>query len=160
MTAMTGEMAKIAEGLVAGQIIPYLGPMVLKLDAANAVVPGTPEELVLRLVAKASVPHKIRNNLTATAQFIENFKHRKTVVNLMNEAFAVPAQPTPLHRCLASLPNLPLVVDVWYDAAMAQALQEKAVTWGQVQGLSQAEHFGNWAQFYNADGSAANAAEA
>jgi SIR2-like domain len=165
MKALSGEIAKIAQGLAAGQIIPYLGPSVLKLDAANAVVPGTPEELVLRLIAKASVPHKIRNNLTATAQFIENFKHRKTVVNLMNEAFALPAQPTVLHRYLATLPNLPLIVDVWYDAAMALALQEKATAqgaanWGQVQGLSQAEHFGKWAQFYHSDDSTANATEA
>lgn len=161
MNAAAGTVIRIAQGLQSGQIIPYLGPSILKLDSVNAAVPGTPEELVLRLVAKASVPHKIRNNLTAAAQFIENFKHRKTVVNLMNEAFATAAQPTALHRYLAALPNLPLVVDVWYDSAMELALQQaRPGNWGEVQGLSQAEHFGKWVQFYQADGSAASESEA
>ncbi len=161
MNVTTGTATRIAAGLAAGQIIPYLGPSILKLDSVNAAVPGTPEELVQRLVAKASVPHKIRNNLTAAAQFIENFKHRKTVVNLMNEAFATAAQPTDLHRYLAALSNLPLVVDVWYDGAMELALQQaRAGNWGEVQGLSQAEHFGKWVQFYHADGSAASETEA
>lgn len=165
MSAIAATLTKITQGLASGQIIPYLGPSVLKLDSANSVVPSTPDELVQRLIVKASVPHKIRNNLTATAQFIENFKHRKTVVSLMNEAFAIPARPTVLHHYLATLSNLPLVVDVWYDAAMALALQQRYdaqenTTWGQVQGLSQAEHFGKWVQFYTADGRAVTDAAA
>jgi hypothetical protein len=41
-----------------------------------------------------AVPGKIKNRLTAAAQFIENFKHRKTLVKAMNEAFA----PRPSRR--------------------------------------------------------------
>ncbi|HET6789452.1 MAG TPA: SIR2 family protein, partial [Aquabacterium sp.] len=65
-------------------------------------VPATPEALVALLVAKATVPHKIRNRLTQAAQFIENFKHRKSVVHLMNEAFAATPAPSPLHLALAA----------------------------------------------------------
>jgi hypothetical protein len=117
-------------------------------------VPSSPETLVQHLTAKASVPHKIRNNLTAAAQFIENFKHRKTVVNLMSEAFQTPATATELHRYLAGLTRLPLVVDVWYDSAMAAALQSRD-DWGCIQGLSQAEHFGVWTKNYLPDGTEA-----
>ena len=110
------------------------------------------------MTAKVSVPHKIRNNLTAAAQFIENFKHRKTVVKLMAEAFQTDATATELHRYLAGLPRLPLVVDVWYDNAMASALQGRD-DWGQIQGLSQAEHFGTWTKNYLPDGTEAGLVE-
>lgn len=143
--------AEIARGLSQGRVIPYLGPGVLALAAANEAVPFSPEILVQHLTAKVSVPHKIRNNLTAAAQFIENFKHRKTVVKLMEEAFQTEATATELHRHLAALPQLPLVVDVWYDNAMTNALRERG-DWGMIQGLSQAEHFGAWTRNYLPDG--------
>lgn len=154
----SSDVETIRSALLAGTAIPFLGPGVLALEPGNAAVPASPEALVQRLTVKTSVPHKIRNNLTAAAQFIENFKHRKTIVTLMNEAFAVPAQPTELHRYLAALTQLPMIVDVWYDSAMAGALKERT-NWGQIQGLSQSEHFGQWTQAYRADDAPADAAE-
>ena len=68
----------IRESLNSGLAIPYLGAGVLALAGEGCPLPASPGDLVGRLTAKASVPHKIRNNLTAAAQFIENFKHRKT----------------------------------------------------------------------------------
>jgi len=157
MSELSAAVAEIARGLGAGQVIPYLGPGVLALASANAAVPASPEALVQRLTAKASVPHKIRTSLTAAAQFIENFKHRKTVVNLMAEAFQTAAVATDLHRYLAGLTRLPLVVAVWYDNAMAAALQDRG-DWGRIQGLSQAEHFGAWTKNYLPDGAEAEEA--
>ena len=72
-----------------GEVIPYLGPGVLSL-ARSSELPASPEALVSYLTKTATVPHKIRNNLTAAAQYIENFKHRKTVVAAMNNAFSAP----------------------------------------------------------------------
>jgi hypothetical protein len=131
----------IRKSLLSGQAIPYLGPGVLALAGEACPLPSSPEVLVGRLTAKASVPHKIRKNLTAAAQFIENFKHRKTVKAAMTEAFATPVQSTPLHRYLASLTGLPLIVHAWYDDLPQRALA-RAKGWGMVQGVSQAEHFG------------------
>lgn len=142
--------AEIEAGLRAGRVVPYLGPGMLSLVPQYAV-PGTPEALVALLTAKVTVPHKIRSRLTQVAQFIENFKHRKTVVDLMNNAFAAAPSASPLHAWLASL-NLPLIVDTWYDEAMSTALHEAGVKWGEVQGLSQSEHFGNWTGWYDRDG--------
>ena len=83
-----------------------------------------------RAGSKVSVPHKLRGNLTAAAQFIENFKHRKSVVHLMEEAFRPDVEPAPLHRYLAGLTKEPLlIVDAWYDNAMAHALQSRCL-WG------------------------------
>ena len=143
----------IHTGLVNGRVIPYLGPGVLNLADEPSPLPFAGSVLVTKLTAKASVPHKIRNNLSAAAQFIENFKHRKSVVASMKEAFSPPMAPTVLHRYLASLPRLPLWVHTWYDNLPQQALRDQERSWGMVQGVSQAEHFGEWVHFFDSDGS-------
>lgn len=145
-------LERVHTALVNGRLIPYFGPGVLELAEEPSPVPTAAQMLVAKLTSKAAVPHKIRNNLTAAAQFIENFKHRKTVSAAMTEAFAPPQPPTALHRFVASLPNLPLWVHAWYDDLPARALAERGNAWGVVQALSQAEHFGNWVYYYDADG--------
>ena len=84
-----------------GAIVPYLGPGVTGLLGEKAP-PSLPEKLVVELVAGATVPHKIRNNLTAAAQYIENFKHRKTLTCLMAKAFAIDAEPSAFHAWIAA----------------------------------------------------------
>ncbi len=148
----------IHAGLINGRLIPYLGPGVLGLLDGPSTLPAAPLELVGKLTAKASVPHKIRHNLSAAAQFLENFKHRKTVTAAMTEAFAPRIQPTDLHRFLTELPKLPLWVHAWYDDLPQQALAQRALakpdrSFGIVQGVSQAEHFGTWVHFYDGCGS-------
>ncbi len=143
---------EIVKSLAAGNVIPYLGPGVLGLESTTCQVPATPEDLVKLLTAKVSVPHKIRNNLTAAAQFIENFKHRKTIVSLMAEAFSTGVSPNVLHHYVAGLGKKPLlIVDTWYDDAMAIALRGQQ-NWGQIQGVSQAEHMGEWVHYFDDSG--------
>jgi hypothetical protein len=137
--------------LAEGSAIPYLGPGVLALAGPECPIPASAEALVLRLTATASVPHKIRNNLTAAAQFIENFKHRKSVTKAMTEAFRADVAPTTLHRYLATRPKLPLMVHAWYDDIPQKALSARQ-GWGAVQGVSQSEHFGTWVHYFRADG--------
>jgi hypothetical protein len=141
---------QLIDGLRNGGAIPYFGPGVLDLVPGGAPVPKSPEGLVSILASKVSLPHKIRNKLTAAAQFIENFKHRKTLVTHMTEAFKPPVTPSVLHTLIASMP-LPLIVDTWYDNAMPAAMQGRS-DWGHVQGLSQSEHFGTWFGYYDAAG--------
>ena len=140
----------IAQAFERGAAIPYLGPGVLSVDGSP--LPGSQDALVVHLTTKASVPHKIRNNLGAAAQFIENFKHRSTVTNSMTEAFSCEAQPTSLHTLLMSLAALPLVVHGWYDDLPQKALRSRS-GWGMAQGVSHAEHSGDWVHYYHADGS-------
>ena len=141
----------IAEGLLAGTLAPYLGPEMLGLCSA-VPVPDTPLALAGFLNAKTSVPGKIRGKLTAVAQFIENFKHRKTLVTAMNEAYASTPAPSALHRWIAALPA-PLIVDCWYDDTLRSALAERN-DWAEVQGQSQSEHFGAWVGWSAATGQA------
>jgi len=140
----------IARQLATGAVIPYLGPEMLTL-CRDVAVPMTPLALAESMTAKVSVPHKIRKRLTQTAQFIENFKHRKSVVHLMNEAFAATPSPSALQLALASS-GAKLWVDTWYDDSFASALAQGTQPWVQVQGLSQSEHFGQWTGAYAADG--------
>ena len=149
---MTDLIQEIARSLDTGAIIPYLGPDMLSL-CSDLKVPATPLALAESMTAKVSVPHKIRQRLTQAAQFIENFKHRKSVVHLMNEAFASTPTPSPLHRALAGS-GAGLWVDTWYDDTLSTALAQESekASWAQVQGLSQSEHFGHWTGVYGADG--------
>lgn len=142
---------EIEAGLATGMLIPYLGAGMLTLVPGGAPVPMAPEVLATFLTSKVTVPHKIRSRLTAAAQFIENFKHRKTIVSLMAEAFQPVVLASPLHTYLAALPRLPLIVDTWYDNALQCAMQSRA-GWGQVQGLSQSEHFGTWIGYFDNTG--------
>lgn len=140
----------IAASFHEGKCIPYLGPGVLAME--DSPLPAAPETLVKQLTAKASVPHKVRNNLGAAAQFIENFKHRSSVTSSMTEAFSAEAKPNALHNLIATIPSLPLIVHLWYDDLLQKALSCNA-SWGIAQGVSQAEHFGDWIYFYNSNGS-------
>ena len=150
---MNALIRDIAQQLDTGSVIPYLGPDMLSL-CSDLKVPATPLALAEIMTSKVSVPHKIRKRLTQAAQFIENFKHRKSVVHLMNEAFAATPAPSAFHLALAGS-GAGLWVDTWYDDTMSSALaQTQGSDWAQVQGLSQSEHFGHWTGAYAADGAA------
>lgn len=155
---MEAILHEIAAALEKGGVVPYLGPELQGQDDENPV-PASFEALAARLSAKVTVPFKIRANMTAAAQYIENFKHRKTLVAVMREIFQPPLAPSALHRYFASLPKLPLLVDTWYDAAAQAALADRP-SWGQVQGVSRAEHRDQWVKYYQADGSETGEAQA
>lgn len=145
-------VAAIAAELEDGMLVPYLGPGMLSL-CRGPQVPANPSALAALLTARVGVPHRIRGRLTQAAQFIENFKHRKTLVALMNDALTAATEPSPLHLLLARS-KAPLLVDSWYDGTLGRALraQRADLAWGIVQGLSQSEHFGRWAAAYTGDG--------
>lgn len=138
--------------LESGRLVPYFGA------GTSLGVPATDKDLVAKVTAKASVPFKIKKNLAAATQYIENFKHRKTLTKLMTEAFAEPAQICPCRLFFFSR-QLPLVVDAWYDDASRQALAGRS-DWGEIQGVSRAEHRDIWVKYYHPDGSEAEEAEA
>lgn len=150
---------EIMAGLEAGQIVPYLGNGVWAAAATPPAHPADPLQLVAKLTERVTVSPRLRKNLTGAAQYIENFKHRKTLVGLMKTAFEGKSAPSEMHEFIASLHKLPLVVDAWYDDAMQQALA-KHPDWGQAQGVSQAEHQGEWSCYYTAQGELTDAATA
>ena len=156
MSRLDTRIERLVAGLAEGNVIPYLGAGVLKLG--QTMVPGSQAALAGFLAGKTSVPFKLRNNLTAAAQYVENFKHRKTLTRLMSEAFGNSTSPTSLHYSVAERYSCQLIVDVWYDDAIQKALAGRS-NWGQVQGVSHAEHPGQWYRCLHVDGSIASDGE-
>lgn len=148
---MTREaISKIAEGLTAGTLIPFLGPEVLTIDGP-CPVPTSTRGLVERLTAKVAVPGRIRNNLWSAAQYIESNRHRQTLNKLVQEIFSPQVEPGMLHQWLASL-NLPLIVDSWYDDTMARALEGKT-GWGQALNIPRSSEWRDiWVKYFDPEG--------
>lgn len=159
---LTGRLKAIGGDVAAGRLIPYLGPGVLEEGGRVAPVPTSPRALVAALTAKVGVPGRIRHNLWSSAQYIETQRHRQTLEKLLNDIFAPAVAPTPTHRWLAGLDTLPLIVDTWYDGAMAAALAEAGRRdWGQVQGVTRNGEWRDiWTRYYWPNGSEAAAEEA
>ena len=140
-------LTAIAEGIRAGRLVPYLGAGAIP----TGIVPTLPEEIAAELHKRVPAPGRIRGNMWSVAQFIEQRRHRKTLVALMSDIFRVPVEPTELHRRLAALP-IPLIVDVWYDGAMRAALDGR-MDWVEVQGITRAlENSDIWFKAYDAAG--------
>jgi hypothetical protein len=106
--------------LLEDRLIPYLGPGLLALGGAP--VPDSPEAVAAALHRLAPAPQKIRTSMWSVAQFIESRRHRTTLTKFMAELFASPSEPNALQRWIAGQP-LSLVVDAWYDGAMAAAMR-------------------------------------
>ncbi len=147
------ELLRLGGEVAAGRLIPYLGPDLLTLGAAPPVVPAGARELALRLTRQVAVPGRIAGNMWHAAQYIETFRHRVALDRLMLEIFQPVPEPLPLHRWLAGLPRLPLIVDSWYDATMAEALAGRT-DWGLIQGASKARRTDEapWFRAYDAEG--------
>ncbi|MCR6632247.1 MAG: SIR2 family protein [Magnetospirillum sp.] len=146
-------LERLSADVAAGRLIPYLGPDVLTLGPAEPPVPAGARALSQLLSSRVAVPGRIRNNLWHTAQYIETFRHRVTVDKLMAEIFKPVPEPNHLHRWLASLDQLPLVVDTWYDGAMRAALAGRS-DWGSVHGASKARRTTDvpWVRAFDAAG--------
>ncbi len=152
MTDARAILTELSAEIAAGRLIPYLGPEVLTLGGESPVPAGA-RELSHLLSSKVAVPGRIRNNLWHTSQYIESFRHRVTLDRLMADFFKPVPEPSPLHRWLASLTELPLIVDTWYDGTLRAALAGRS-DWGQIQGASKARRLSEapWTRAYAADG--------
>jgi hypothetical protein len=113
-------LTKVRSLILQDRLIPYLGPGLLSLG--GAAVPDSPEAVAAGLHRLAPTPKRIRDSMWSVAQYIESKRHRRTLTKFMSELFAAPCQPNALQHWLAGLP-LAMVVDAWYDGAMAAALR-------------------------------------
>lgn len=157
---MSDWLSELTGCLENGRLVPYLGPGIWRgEERASAPFPTDGEGLAESLARRVAVPGRARKILAATAQYIESQRHRKTLKKLLLETFSVPTPTLALHERLASLPRLPLVVDVWYDGALRAAFGSRP-DWGEIQGVSQAELPGSWTRAYRPDGSHAPIEEA
>ena len=145
-------LADVRFGLLADRFVPYLGPELATLSGPPAV-PVTPEAVAAALHARAPAPSKIRTNMWAVGQFIEQRRHRNTLVAYMSEIFAPVVPPSQFVDWLASLP-LSLVVDTWYDGAARAAFVAGGRTdWIEIQGVTRSgENRDIWTKVYDPTG--------
>ncbi|RAZ71771.1 SIR2 family protein [Mesorhizobium atlanticum] len=147
------QLRLLKKALCADEIVPYLGPDLLRLKPGQPPVPHTPHAVAAAFNARAPAPSKIRKNMWSVAQYIEQRRHRRTLQAWMAEIFAGPAAPTVFHAWLATLP-LSLIVDSWYDGAMRAALAETGRTdVVEVQGVARVDTMGDiWTKTYDLSG--------
>ncbi|RAZ82977.1 SIR2 family protein [Mesorhizobium hawassense] len=147
------QLKLLKRALCADEIIPYLGPDLLRLRYGESPVPHTPQAVAAAFNARAPAPSKIRNNMWSVAQFIEQRRHRRTLQAWMTEIFAGPVAPTVFHAWLATLP-LSLIVDSWYDGATRAALMDTGRTdVVEIQGVTRAHAIGDvWTKTYDLSG--------
>lgn len=145
-------LADIRARLAADELVPYLGPALIGLDGP-APVPATPEAVAAELHKRAPAPGRIRTSMWSVAQFIESRRHRKTLQAYMADIFATPVAPNRLHAGLAALP-LSLIVDTWYEGAMAAGLRHAGRTdFAEIQGVTRAGEFRDiWTRTYDPSG--------
>lgn len=147
------KLAEVRALLLADRLVPFLGADVATVDGAVSPVPTVPEAVAAALHAKAPAPARIRTNMWSVGQFIEQRRHRKTLIAYMAEIFAPVVAPTSLMTFLAGLP-LSLIVDTWYDgAARAALLASGRSDWIEVQGVTRSgEHRDIWTRAYDPAG--------
>ena len=134
--AAEAKLVEVGASLIADRLVPFLGPDVLSSDGTATTIPATPEAIAAALNAKAPAPSRIRTSMWSVAQFIEQRRHRKTLVAWMSEIFAASAPPPKLLAHLAGLP-LSLVVDTWYDGTFRAALTAAGRSdWIEIQGVT------------------------
>lgn len=139
-------------GLVAGKAVPFLGPGLLAMSGDAVPVPTTPEAVAAALNGFTAAPGRIRTNMWSVAQYIEQRRHRRTLIANMAEIFAPMVAPSPLHLALARLEHLSMIVDTWYDGAMRDALSIRD-DWAEIQGVTRAlETFDVWWRPYGPEG--------
>jgi hypothetical protein len=145
-------LKEIAAGLTAGRLVPFLGPELLALEGASGL-PDSPVALARAINGRIRVPGRIADNLWSAAQWIEANKHRISLVRILQDLFGPPQIPTRLHRWLAGL-GVPLIVDVWYDTLMADAMTERGVSFVQWQGIRRSgqTYEEPWGKAYDASG--------
>lgn len=146
------QVKEIAAGLAAGRLAPFLGPDLLALDGAP-LLPASSAALAEAINGRISVPGRIKGNLWSAAQWIESHKHRLSLIRVLQDLFCPPAPPTRLHCWLADLAP-PLIVDVWYDTVMADALIETGADFVQWQGIRRSgqTYEEPWGKAYDAAG--------
>lgn len=144
----TQHLDQLAREIKDGVRIPYLGPELAGLQPGGASVPDSTPALAKALAAKVAVPGKLKGNVWAAAQYIETYRHRMTLDRTLQAVFAQPLPPLELHRKLAALNALPMIVDAWYDGALFQAIGEHPGR-GMVQGVTKADQVKDvWNRWY------------
>jgi hypothetical protein len=120
-SAQKPDYKEIADALKAGDVVPFLG-------AGASIGSGFPSgsTLAKRLVAEGKFPDRDgRDNLALVASYLVQITKDSLKLNrLLRGVFCVAAIPDELHLCLASIPEVRLLVTTNYDDLLETALAQ------------------------------------
>ena len=125
-------VGKIADAMLVGDVVPFLGAgasIAAGLPSAKDLAEGLLTELLAQ-VAQDSFPdeaeqQRLSDNLALTASFLTLKSDSLTLARRLREAFNVSAKPGKLHKLLATVKTLELVVTTNYDDLIEQAFQKR-----------------------------------
>ena len=112
---------EIAEALKAGDVVPFLG-------AGASIGSNLPSAALLaeRLAIEGEFPDKEgRSDLALVASYLVQVKDWLKLARVLRELFSVKVEPGPLHRCLAEIDDLRLIVTTNYDDLIERALEAR-----------------------------------
>jgi hypothetical protein len=113
---------EIAEALKAGDVVPFFG-------AGASISCGFPagSALAKRLVEAGNFPDADgHDNLALVASYLVQITRDSLKLNrLLRNVFCVEADPGELHRCVAAIPEVRLVVTTNYDDLIEKALGQR-----------------------------------
>ncbi len=135
---MTERIEEISKLWKDGSLVVYLGPDLFEVAPD---FPACESDLATKLCEKVAVPGRLRGKLHESAQYIESYKHRKTLTGLMGEFFLKKSVEAPVHRVLSEFP-IPLVVDTWFSTLSSEFLVKPGDI--QISAVSRAEYRDKW----------------
>jgi DNA-binding SARP family transcriptional activator len=136
-----GDVADVAQALLAGRLVPVLGTEV--------------GDVARRLAERFDLPPEERAELTKVAQYVALMKGSGPLYDELHELLRATTAPTSLHRFFAALPPLlrergaphQVVVTTSYDLALEQAFLDAGEEFDVVSYLATGRHRGKFCHF-------------
>jgi DNA-binding SARP family transcriptional activator len=140
-TTTEGEVAEVAQALLAGRLVPVLGAEV--------------GDLARRLAERFDFPAEESAELTRVAQYVAVTKGSGPLYDELHDLLGATAAPTSIHRFLAAVPPIlrergvahQLIVTTGYDLALEQAFLEAQEEFDVVSCLTSGRHRGRFCHF-------------
>lgn len=128
---MNDSFEEILARLKAGEVVPYLGPEVLKgviAPSTGAPLPVDDQSLILAMTGGQPMSPRLMYEFSRAAMHLENKKGRSFIERFMTKTYGGEGwTPAPIHRWLASL-NLPYIIDCNRDSLLQQCYADRAHT--------------------------------
>ncbi len=128
---MNNSFEEILAGLAAGDVVPYLGPGVLRgvlAPATGQPVPADSDSLILAMTGGQPMAPRLMYEFPRAAMHLENKKGRSFIERFLTQTYGGEGwKPGPLQQWIASL-NLPYVIDANRDTLLQQCYADRAHT--------------------------------